>query len=359
MSRGMAKGAGGMKLFGCSGQTKNKLLKSSVCAVAAGIGLIVAAKRMRRRSLAGRVALITGGSRGLGLELARKLSAQGCRLILVARDREELARVKNELSSQGTEVRTIACDLTDETALSRMVEEARRLFGRIDILINDAGAISVGPIEAFSEADFKRAMDLMFWAGFRTTMALLPDFLSSGDADIVNITSIGGKIPMPHLLPYATAKFAMTGFSEGLSAEIRNRGVHILTVTPGLMRTGAHLQAEFAGNQRKEYQWFAAGASIPGFSMQISRAARQIVNALIDRKKEIVLTVAARSAARVFGSFPGPALKLLESVNNYILPGPSNDSTRRSGKELHSSQSAALRGVTIFGTRAAKAQNQF
>jgi len=188
---------------------------------------------------------------------------------------------------------------------------------------------------------------------------LLPDFLRSGDADIVNITSIGGKIPMPHLLPYATAKFAMTGFSEGLSAEIRSRGVHVLTVTPGLMRTGAHLQAEFAGNQRQEYRWFALGASVPGFSMQISRAATQIVNALIDRKRELVLTVAACAAARIFGGSPGPSLKLLESVNDYILPDATDETTRRSGKDLHSSQPAVFRGLTIFGTKAAEAQNQF
>lgn len=351
---------GGMKLPGYFRGNKNRLFQSSVCAAAVGIGFIMAAKRSRHhRSLAGRVALITGGSRGLGLELARKLAVHRCRLILVARDEEELTRVKNELSPQGTEVRIIPCDLTDETALNRMVEEARQLFGRIDILINDAGAISVGPIDAFSEADFRRAMDLMFWAGFRTTMALLPDFLRSGDADIVNITSIGGKIPMPHLLPYATAKFAMTGFSEGLSAEIRSRGVHVLTVTPGLMRTGAHLQAEFAGNQRKEYQWFALGASVPGFSMQISRAATQIVNALINRKRELVLTVAACAAARIFGGSPGASLKLLESVNDYILPDATDETTRRSGKDLHSSQPAAFRGMTIFGTKAAEAQNQF
>jgi short-subunit dehydrogenase len=344
------------------GRVTNKRIMSiqaALCAAGAGLGVIAAAKRTHRRSLAGKVVLITGGSRGLGLELARKLAAHRCRLILVARSEEELARVKAELSAGGAEVRTIACDLTNENELRRMVENARGCFGRIDILINDAGTISVGPVEAFSEDAFRAAMDLMFWAPVRTTLELLPDFLRSGDADVVNISSIGGKIPVPHLVPYTAAKFAITGFSEALSAELRSRGVHVLTVTPGLMRTGAHLQAEFAGNQQKEYRWFALGASLPGASMQISRAARQIVNALIDRKRELTLTLAAQLAARTFGVFPGPSLRLLEAVNDFILPEASSEGSTRRGKELHAEQPAAFRGATIFGTKAAEAQNQF
>lgn len=343
---------------GCGTGKKSRQAQIALCAVAVGLGVIAAKKRVRHRSLAGRTALITGGSRGLGLELARKLVGQGCRLILVARSEEELARVKTELSSEGAEVRTIACDLAKEDELRQMVKEARSFFGRVDILINNAGAVSVGPVEAFSEADFRTAMDLMFWAGLRTTLELLPEFLHSGDADIVNIASIGGKIPMPHLLPYVSAKFAMTGFSEGLSAEVRSRGVHVLTVTPGLLRTGGHLQAEFAGDHEKEYRWFALGDTIPGASMQVSRAARQIVNALIARKREVALTVSARAAARVFGGFPGVGLKLLEAVTDYILPRPNPDASRKTGKQLHESQPAVFRGATIFGTKAAESQNQ-
>lgn len=346
-------------LCGCGTSSKNKAAQIALCAAAVGLGVVAARKRVSRRSLAGRVVLLTGGSRGLGLELARKLAGQGCRLILVARSEEELVRVKSELASEAAEVHIIACDLTKEDELHRMAQEARSFFGRVDILINNAGAVSVGPVEAFSEADFRSAMDLMFWAGLRVTLELLPDFLRSGDADIVNISSIGGKIPMPHLLPYVSAKFAMTGFSEGLSAEVRSRGVHVLTVTPGLLRTGGHLQAEFVGNHDQEYRWFAFGDSIPGASMEVSRAAHQIVNALIARKRELALTASARAAARVFGGFPGASLKLLEAVTEHILPGPNPNVSRKTGKELHASQPAAFRGATIFGTKAAESQNQF
>jgi short-subunit dehydrogenase len=325
---------------------------------AAGIGALLANRHLRRQSLAGRVALITAGSRGLGLELARKLAAQGCHLILVARKPEELSRAAEDLSTRGVRVHTIACDLTQKAEIARMIEEALQHFHRLDILINNAGEITVGPVDAFHESEFARAMDIMFWAGVRTTFALLPSFLRSGNANIVNITSIGGKIAVPHLLPYTAAKFAMTGFSEGLQSELRGRGVHVLTVTPGLMRTGAHLHAEFAGRQEQEYRWFALGASLPGASMNVSRAADQIVNALVLRKRELVLTLSARSAARAYGTLPQAALRLLELVNYWILPAPSRESAHKTGEELHSEQTHIFKAMTRLGTKAARLQNQ-
>lgn len=327
------------------------------CAAVLGVGAYLISSKSTR-SIAGRVALITGGSRGLGLEIARKLAAHGCRLILVARDREELARAAAPLKERGAEVVSIVCDLRDREALRAMVETARKAYGRIDILINNAGEITVGPVEAFKEEDFQHAMDLMFWAAVRTTLALLPEMCESGDADIVNICSIGGKMAVPHLLPYVAAKFALTGFSEGLQSEVRQRGVHVLTVAPGLMRTGAHLNAQFAGDQAKEYRWFALGATLPGASMHVSRAAGQITDALIARKRELVLTISAQAAARFYGALPELALLLFERANRWILPEPSRQRTHKKGRELHDEQSAAFKAITGLGRKAAESQNQ-
>jgi short-subunit dehydrogenase len=327
------------------------------CAAALGAGVLMM-KRTPRRSIAGRVALITGGSRGLGLELARKLAEHGCRLILVARNAEELSKAEQDVRARGAEVKTIVCDLRNREQILRMVEEARAAFGRIDILVNNAGEITVGPVDAFDEEEFVRAMDLMFWSGVRTTLALLPDMAASGDADIVNITSIGGKIAVPHLLPYVAAKFAMTGFSEGLQSEVRSRGVHVLTVAPGLMRTGGHLNAEFAGNQEKEYRWFAVGATMPGLSMSVSRAAHQIVNALIARKREITLTLGARAAARVYGAFPGTALRAFEMADEWILPEDNAQRGHKKGHQLQQAQPTTFKALTHLGFKAAESQNQ-
>jgi short-subunit dehydrogenase len=331
------------------------LLPACAAAIGAGTYLI---SRGPRRSIAGRVALVTGGSRGLGLELARTLAREGCSLILVARNSEELERAAADLKQYGTEVKTISCDLRKRDEIASMVESAKAAFGRIDILVNNAGEITVGPVDAFDEDDFVQAMDLMFWAGVRATLALLPHMSSSGDADIVNICSVGGKIAVPHLLPYSAAKFAMTGFSEGLQSELRHRGVHVLTVAPGLMRTGSHLNAEFAGDQAKEYRWFALAASMPGTSMKVSRAASQIVDALIARKREIVLTISAQAGARLYGAFPEAALRAMELADRWILPKPNTQRTHKKGHQLQNAQPATFKALTHLGFKAAESQNQ-
>lgn len=320
--------------------------------------MLTAMRSGKALELNGRVVLLTGGSRGLGLELARQLARHGCRLILVARDVAELDRAAAGLKSGGAVVRTVACDLAKPEDIDRMAVEALRAFGRIDILINDAGIISVGPIDSIKQSDFRYAMDVMFWGPVRTTLALLPHFLMSGDADIVNISSIGGKIAVPHLLPYSAAKFALTAFSEGLQSELRGRGVHVLTVTPGLMRTGSHINAEFTGNRDQEYRWFALGATLPGVSMDVSRAAAQIVAALERRDRELALTTVAQAAIRFNGAFPGIMLRILELANDILLPAPSRDTTVAKGKELHEKQPRAVKILTGLGDRAAASQNE-
>jgi short-subunit dehydrogenase len=278
-------------------------------------------------------------------------------LILVARSDEELAAAQTELNATGADVQVIICDLTRPAEIERMLRTAISLHGRIDILVNDAGRIDVGPIDSFTEKDFHESMNLMFWAPVRITLQLLPDLLRSGDADIVNISSIGGKIAVPHLLPYSAAKFALRGFSEGLDAEVRSRGVHVLTVTPGLMRTGGHKKANFRGKQEDEYKWFALGASLPGASMEVARAARQIIRALKARRRSLTLTWSADFAARLHGAFPDSSLALLNLMNQ-LLPEPVNNPQERSGASLGRDQSGFFRAVTKAGEAAAQDQNE-
>jgi short-subunit dehydrogenase len=330
----------------------------SLAGAAAALGTLGVTRAIKQhRSLSGKVALITGGSRGLGLQLARELASHNCDLVLTARSEHELTEAANELRSTGVRVRTIQCDLSIPEQVNEMVREAKQAFGSVDILINNAGIIVVGPVDSFTEADFEEAMDVMFWGTVRPTLALLPDFLNAGDADIVNISSIGGKIAMPHLLPYTCAKFAVRGFSEGLQSEVRGRGVHVLTVTPGLMRTGSHLKAQFAGRQSSEYRWFALGATMPGVSMEVSRAAKQIVQALIRRDRELTLTWSANTASRIHGAFPEVVLHALELVNA-MLPGASTNHHRLEGQHLDEMQPTLLRKVTAAGKHAAQTQHE-
>ena len=204
---------------------------------AAAVAVAVAARRRLRphADLHGQRALITGASRGLGLAMARELAGRGCAIVLLARDTAELERAQHDLAARGADVLTIQCDVTERSQIRAALAQTLERFGRIDILINNAGVMSVGPLETHDVDAFERALAVMFWGAVYPTLEVLPHMRRQGGGHIVNITSIGGKISVPHMLPYSAAKFAAVGFSEGLHAEVAAQGIKVLTVVPGLM----------------------------------------------------------------------------------------------------------------------------
>src|SRR5206468_5445072 len=210
--------------------------------------LISRAIRTAWYRLRGRVVVISGGSRGLGLVLARYVCARGGgNVALIARDPEELARAKADLAPHGSVVLTIECDLLDAEQIRPAVRRIIDRFGKIDILINNAGIIEVGPLEHMTPEDFERAMQLHFWAPFELISRVVPEMRIWGGGRIVNISSIGGKVAVPHLAPYSASKFALTGFSDAIRAELARDNIHVTTVAPGMMRTGSHVNARFKG----------------------------------------------------------------------------------------------------------------
>ncbi len=329
---------------------------------AAAIGMVVLGNRALRQwqhrradSLRGKTVLITGGSRGLGLALAEEFARQGCNIVICARRDEELQRAARIIEGLVAEVQPIVCDLTKPDEVEQMIELARDRFERIDILVNNAGTISVGPLLSQTLEDFQEAMNLMFWGAVYPTLALLPEMITRGDGRIVNITSIGGKVSIPHLLPYSCAKFAAVGFSEGLHAEVKKFGVHVLTVAPGLMRTGSHINAYFKGKQKQEYGWFALSGTNPLLSVSAERAARQIVNAARRRQTELIVGWQAKLLVAMHGVAPGLTQEALAMVNR-LLPTADGTNRKQTGNE---SESVVTRSpLTALGRRAAQRYNQ-
>ena len=274
---------------------------------------------------------MTGGSRGLGLLLARELARHGCPLVICARDAAELDRAAGQLRAAGAEVTAIACDLTDEASPPRLVDTALERYGRLDIVISNAGIIQVGPVQAAQLSHYEDAVQTMALAPVRLALTALPVMQRQGHGRIVTIASIGGKLAVPHLLPYSTAKFAAVGFSEGLRAELGRGPVTVTTVVPGLMRTGSHLQARFTGQADKEFTWFALGASLPLLSMDAERAARQIIEAVRARRAEIILTPAGQLVSRVAGLAPGLTSEVLHLVQQLTLPAQAGQPAHRTG----------------------------
>ena len=294
--------------------------------ITAGVlaGAILTARRAQD-DLHGEVAVVTGASRGLGLLLARELAGQGCPLVICARDAAELERAADELRAAGAEVTTVACDVTDEATPQLLIDTAVQRYGRIDILVSNAGVIQVGPVQATQIGHYEMAMNTMALAPARLALTALPVMRQQGHGRIVTIGSIGGKISVPHLLPYSTAKFAAVGFSEGLRAELGRGPVTVTTVVPGLMRTGSHLQARFTGQPAKEFTWFSLGASLPLVSMDAERAARQIIAAVRQRRAEIILTPAGQLVSRAAGIMPGLTSEILHLAQRLALPAPSGE----------------------------------
>ncbi|HEX3179388.1 MAG TPA: SDR family oxidoreductase [Methylomirabilota bacterium] len=315
--------------------------------------------RRRQASLFGSVAIVTGGSRGLGFLIARELARAGCRLSICARDAAELDRARAELERHGAEVIGIRCDVADPVATAALVAETESRLGPVDILVNNASIIQVAPVEALGPREFQHAMAVNFWGVVHPTLAVLPRMRARRRGRIVNITSIGGKVSVPHLLPYGAAKFAAVGFSEGLTAEVAKDGVRVTTVVPGLMRTGSYLNAEFEGRPAEEFTWFALGSTLPLVSMDAERAARRIVRAIRRGEREPILSLPAQILARTHGLFPGTVVGALGLVNR-LLPDAGDTRGHARGLQLQrAAGSGALYAVTRLGRAAARRFNQY
>jgi short-subunit dehydrogenase len=306
---------------------------AGVAGVAAGFLAWRALQGALMEDMRGKVVLITGASRGLGFAMAKEFGRVGAKLVICARDTRELDLARQELESRGIDLFAVQCDVSDDNQVQEMITRALARFGVIDVLVNNAGVIQAGPLNAQTVADFDEAMKIMFWGQVYPTLAVLPHMLGRGRGRIANITSIGGKIAVPHLLPYSCAKFAAVGFSEGLHAEVARDGIKVTTVVPGLMRTGSHVNAYFKGDHATEYNMFALSATSPLTAMSGHRAAKQIVRAIRMGRAEIILTPQAKLAALVHGIAPGQTSNLMALVNR-ILPGhKSEQKTRVRGKE--------------------------
>lgn len=333
------------------GASKRSLL------IAAGVSLWVARKlRPRNYSLQGRTVLITGGSRGLGLALARQMIDQGARLAICGRDPESLERARASLAKRGADVMAVPADVTDPESVRELIEAVRQRLGPVDVLINNAGVIEVGPAVTMSVADYEEAMATNFWGMLYPTLALLPEMRARRSGRIVNITSIGGKLGLPHLLPYSASKFAAVGFSQGLRAEVAADGIKVVTVCPGLMRTGSPRNAIFRGQYRSEYAWFSISDALPGLSISAERAGRRIVAACSRGDAEVLFPIPARVAAVVNAVAPGLTGSVLAAVHR-LLPGADGGSSgRRKGAESQSSLSPSW--LSRLGDRAAEKYNQ-
>jgi short-subunit dehydrogenase len=250
----------------------------------------------------------------------------------------------------------VECDNTDQARVKEFVAVARQRLGPIDVLVNNAGVIEVGPLEEQRLEDFERSLKVHLWASVYTCLEVIPEMKAQGAGRIVNISSFGGKVAVPHLIPYCTSKFALSGFSSGLRTELARHGIVVTTVYPGLMRTGSHIQAEFKGQHDKEYRWFSIGNAVPGFSMSAERAARQILRGVALGDAEVVLTLPAKVAVVAQTLLPNLVAGVEAFVNRHLLPEPGGVGPQR--VKGYASRDATPRTLTALSDRASARNNE-
>lgn len=318
------------------------------------------ATRIGTGDLTGRTVLISGGSRGLGLDLGRELARRGCKLAIYARDFEEVERARFELTNLGAAVFAGTCDATKRKEVERFVQDTLERLGSIDMLITCATTIQVGPFDVMTEADMHEAMAHIFWSAYYPTMAVLPHMREQRKGSIVHISSFGGKIGLPHLLPYCSAKFALTGFSATLRAEVAQYGIRVTTVTPGLLRTGAHMNAPFKGQHEKEFLWFSAGATLPIVSLASEQAAKRILRAAERGAAETTVTPFIRAAVIANAIAPSWVSSLLAMQNRFLPSARGASLTAKRGMEVAAgSRSRLVRALDKLGRPNAELHNAF
>lgn len=312
--------------------------------------------RERSYDLHGKTVLITGGSRGLGLAMARQLIDMGARVAICARDEAELQRAQNELEQKGGEVFALTCDVKAHDQVEQMIGQVTEHFGAIDILINNAGADIVGPMENQTMQDYDDLMKLHFWAPLYAIYAVLPKMQERQAGRIVNISSVGGKIPSPHMVAYCASKFALVGLSEGMRTELAKDGIAVTTVCPGLIHTGVIDHAILKGQNRKEFAWFAISDSLPLISVSAEKVVRVAIAGLRRGAGEVIVPLPILFLSKFYSLFPELSTNLFGAVNQF-LPKPGGSGNERTlGKDSRSIWSPSA--LTYLSDRAAQRNNE-
>lgn len=251
--------------------------------------------------------LITGASQGIGKATALLFARQGYDLVLAARQPDRLEAVASEVRSLGQNALAVPTDVRDSEQVKTLVEKTLEYYGTLDVLINNAGIYLLGSVETFSLSDWHQAMDTNFWGYVHTLHALLPHFLERGKGTIVNVSSIGGKVPIPYQVPYIASKYAVTGLTQSLHAELEPKGIQVCGVYPNFISTDLMERAIFRGKDEQDAQaredLVRKGLSVPIIEKP-DDVAQAIWDAVKHQKSDVMVGSANVSNAS-YKLFPG------------------------------------------------------
>ncbi|MBD2208647.1 SDR family oxidoreductase [Calothrix sp. FACHB-156] len=252
--------------------------------------------------------LITGASQGIGKATALLFARKGYNLVLTSRQYDNLQAVAQEIQSfSNTTPLIVPCDVKEPSQVSKLVEKSLAHYGYIDILVNNAGIYASGPVEEFSLSDWHQVLDTNLWGYIHTIEALLPHFLERGSGTIVNVSSIGGKVPTAYLVPYCTSKFAVTGLTEALEAELKPKNILVCGIYPNLIKSNFLDKAVFRGKNEQDLQQRRQQLQNVVQNPVIEKpenVADAIWNAVQNQKTEVMVG-SANFSQTVYRLFPG------------------------------------------------------
>jgi len=317
-------------------RTQDKLALGTMVAAGTMWGARAWLRSRRWIELRDRVIVITGSDSGFGLIQARQVAAQGAIVVLAARDARKLDAAAEAVRREGaSEVLAIPTDVSKPDEARWLIDTAVERFGRLDVLINTAGLMLVGAEPTVTLDDLRNLMDVNFWGAVYTTRAALPHMRQARFGRIANVSSIGGRVAVPHMQPYTVSKFALTGYTKSLRPEALRDNIYVTGIYPMTIRTGGHRHAWFKGNREAEYSWFSLGDVIPGLAASAERAARKAIRGIQGGDPEVIIGLGARLQIAIDSLLPNWSAEMMDLLE-YALPAPTNlDGPALQGREIH------------------------
>ncbi|WP_340025548.1 SDR family oxidoreductase [Paenibacillus sp. FSL K6-1096] len=254
--------------------------------------------------LQGKIVVITGASSGIGALTAQMLSERGAVPVLLARSEDKLRALASELKG---ECSWFVCDVTDEAEVNRTMEAVLDRYGRIDILLNNAGYGKFAAFTGMEPDEFAAMMDVNYMGIVRCTKAVVPHMLARGSGQIVNVASMAGKIGTARSVAYTATKHAVLGFTNALRQELRKSGITVSAVNPGPIATDFFKTADPSGNYER---------SVSRIIMTPEHVSAKMVKLMEKGKEEVDLPGLAGFGIRLYGLFPRLADKLTYSMMN-------------------------------------------
>jgi short-subunit dehydrogenase len=247
--------------------------------------------------LSGKVAVITGASMGIGEAMAKTFAANGARVVLLSRDAGRAEEARTRLG-RPNQTLALSCDVRNREEIDRVLSLTLHHFGRIDIWINNAGHGIVDSVEHVDMAACRDTFETNFFGALASMQGVIPVMLQQGSGSIINVSSVAGHIPLPFHAIYSATKFAMNALGKAANAELKTRGIHVMTVCPGYVRTSFGANA-LRGKEAKTVR----PSSTRGITAD--RVAKAVLEAYLKQKREVVVPWTMQPMIKIYQLFPG------------------------------------------------------